>query len=83
MPDIPTKPPIGDRPPPKKPPIGDRPPPKKPVRADAPMRDPFTDLPTHPAGEGQGANKPEPDRDNHGENTEETIAVEEGFSPIP
>ena len=72
MPDIPTKPPIGDPPPPK-----------KPVRADTPMRDPFTDLPTHPAGEGQGANKPEPDRDKHGENTEETIAVEEGFSQIP
>jgi hypothetical protein len=47
------------------------------------MRDPFTDLPSHPAGDGQRANKPQPDRDDQSENTEETVAVEEGFSPIP
>lgn len=68
---------------PKKPAIGDPPLPKKPVKVAAPMRDPFTDLPTHPAGDGQGANKPEPEHDKQSENTEETIAVEEGFSPIP
>ena len=45
---------------PNKLPIGDPPLPKKPVKSDAPMRDPFTDLPTHPAGDGQGENKPEP-----------------------
>ncbi len=72
MPDIPNKLPIGD------PPL-----PKKPVKADAPMRDPFTDLPTHPAGHGQGENKPEPAHVKRNENTDETIAVEEGFSPIP
>jgi hypothetical protein len=68
---------------PKMPPIGDPPPPKKSVKADTRMRDPFTDLPSHQAGDGQGANKPQPDRDDQNENTEETVAVEEGFSPIP
>jgi hypothetical protein len=68
---------------PKKPPIGDSPPPTRPVKADTPMRDPFTDLPTHPAGDGQGANRPEAKHDKQSENAEETIAVEEGFSPIP
>jgi hypothetical protein len=68
---------------PKMPPIGDPPPPKKSVKADTRMRDPFTDLPLHLAGGGQRANKPQPDRDDQSENIEETVAVEEGFSPIP
>jgi hypothetical protein len=78
-------------------PIGDPPTRKQPVRADqgsgnkqssAPMMDPFTEQVTHPAGRGQGANVPEPKRtdrktskDDGGD--EETMPIEEGFSPVP
>jgi hypothetical protein len=80
-----------------KPPIGDPPTRKQPVRADqgsgtghpnAPMMDPFTEQSTHSAGDGQGANAPESqhgDRKNvedDGED-EETMPIEEGFSPVP
>ena len=68
---------------PQNPPIGDPPPPEKPVKVENRMRDPFTDQPTHPAGAGQGSNQPEPQPNDQGENKEEAIAVEEGFSPIP
>ncbi len=63
------------------PPIGDPPKTDKPIKADRRMRDPFTDQATRPAGEGQGANSPE--HDNHDEIDEETMPVEEGFSPVP
>ena len=79
-------------------PIGDPPTRKQPVRADrriskdkqtdAPMMDPFTEQPTHPAGDGQGANASEPKHadesraaDDGGD--EETMPIEEGFSPVP
>jgi hypothetical protein len=51
-----------------------------PVKADDRMRDPFTDLPTHPAAKGQGANRPKSEA---AAGDEETMALEEGFSPIP
>jgi hypothetical protein len=59
---------------------GDPPPPKMPVKADDRMRDPFTDLPTHSAAKGQGANRP---KSEDAAVDEETRALEEGFSPIP
>jgi hypothetical protein len=78
-------------------PIGDSPTRKQPVRADqgsgneqscAPMMDPFTEQVTHPAGHGQGANAPEQkhagrkkSQDDGGD--EETMPIEEGFSPVP
>lgn len=71
------------KPPSPKRPIGDPPTPKKPVKADTWMMDPFTEQATHPAGEGQGANEPEQREDVQGENEEEAMAVEQGFSPIP
>jgi len=64
-------------------PIGDPPPKEPPVKADNPMQDPFTEQTTQPAGEGQGANRPQPGRGAVGENEEEAGAVEEGFSPVP
>ncbi len=66
-------------------PIGDPPRRAEPVKtnADAPMEDPFTEQTTHPAGEGQGANRPQPDPSAPGENDEEAGPVEEGFSPVP
>ncbi len=66
---------------PGNPPIGDPPERRTPIKADAPMEDPFTEQTTHPAGEGQGANKPRPKKG--GENEEDAWPVEEGFSPIP
>ena len=66
-----------------KPPIGDPPPQGPPVKADMPMQDPFTEQTTHPAGEGQGANRPQPEHGAPGENEEEAAPVEEGFSPVP
>ncbi len=65
------------------PPIGDPPPRHEPVKTDAPMQDPFTEQTTHPAGEGQGANRPQPDHSAPGENREEAAPVEEGFSIVP
>jgi hypothetical protein len=65
------------------PPIGDPPPKEPPTKADAPMRDPFTEQTTHAAGEGQGANRPQPGRGTPGENVEEAAPVEDGFSPVP
>ena len=67
------------------PPIGDPPRRDEPVKteADAPMEDPFTEQTTRPAGEGQGANRSQPNPSPPGENDEEAAAVEEGFSPIP
>jgi hypothetical protein len=53
------------------------------VKAEKPMQDPFTEQTTHPAGEGQGANRPQPGHGAVGENEEEAGAVEEGFSPVP
>ncbi len=66
-------------------PIGDPPRRDEPVKTDADesMEDPFTEQTTHPAGEGQGANRPQPSPSAPGENDEEAAAVEEGFSPIP
>ena len=66
-----------------KPPIGDPPEPKKPVKAERPMEDPFTEQATHPAAEGQGANKVQPERGVPGENNEDAWPVENGFGPIP
>ena len=40
-------------------------------------------IPERPAGEGQGANRPQAGRGAAGENEEEAAAVEEGFSPVP
>ncbi len=65
---------------PEKPPVGDPPPPPKPVKA---MQDPFTEQSTHPANEGQGSNRPQRDKEAPGENEEEAMPVEEGFSPVP
>jgi hypothetical protein len=65
------------------PPIGDPPSKGPPMKVDAPMQDPFTEQTTHPAGEGQGANRPQPDRSIPGENEEEALPLEEGFSPVP
>ena len=80
-----------------KPPIGDPPTRKQIVRADhgsrseqpdAPMMDPFTEQPTHSAGDGQGANESDPKHtigkkrpDDGGD--EETMPIEEGFSAVP
>jgi hypothetical protein len=78
-------------------PIGDPPTLKQPMRADqgsknkrpnAPMMDPFTEQPTHSAGDGQGANASTPkieDRKQNGDDgeDEETMPIEEGFSPVP
>jgi hypothetical protein len=78
-------------------PIGDPPARKNPVRADqgsgskqtnTPMMDPFTEQSTHSAGDGQGASAAEPkraDRKNSkdDESDEETMPIEEGFSPVP
>ncbi len=64
-------------------PIGDPPPREPPVKAGMPMQDPFTEQTTHPAGEGQGANRPQPRRECEDENQEEARPVEEGFSPVP
>jgi hypothetical protein len=66
-----------------KPPIGDPPLPTKPVKAEKPMEDPFTEQVTHPAGEGQGANKEQPKKGVPGENDEDAWPVENGFGPIP
>jgi hypothetical protein len=65
------------------PPIGDPPPQGPPLKADQPMEDPFTEQVTRPAGEGQGANRPQPGQGAVGENEEEAGPVEEGFSPVP
>ena len=76
-------------------PIGYPPTRKQPVRADqgsgtekpnAPMMDPFTEQSTHSAGDGQGANEPKragrTKRQGDG-GDEETMPIEEGFSPVP
>jgi hypothetical protein len=67
---------------PKKP-IGDPPPPKKPFKVDRSMMDPFTEQVTGPAGDGQGASSPPRKEGVRGENEEDAMAVEQGFSPIP
>jgi hypothetical protein len=67
----------------RKPPIGDPPQPRKPVKAEKPMEDPFTEQVTHPATEGQGANKEQPERGVPGENDEDAWPVENGFGPVP
>jgi hypothetical protein len=72
-----------ERPADPRPPIGDPPPREMPVEADAPMQDPFTEQATHPAGEGQGANRPQSEPGGAGEDDEETMPLEEGFSPVP
>ena len=72
--------PKGPRP---NPPIGDPPKPKKPVKADASMTDPFTEQTTHRARPGEGVNRVQPMHSPTGENAEEAMPVEEGFSPIP
>lgn len=64
-------------------PIGAPPSSAPPMKADPPMQDPFTEQKTQPAGEGQGANRPQPDHGTSGENDEETLPVEEGFSLVP
>ena len=66
-----------------KPPIGDPPKPKKPVKAEGSMTDPFTEQTTHRARPGEGANRLQPKHSPRGENEEEAMPVEEGFSPIP
>ena len=66
-----------------KPPIGDPPQPREPVKAEKPMEDPFTEQVTHPAVEGQGANKEQPERGMPGENDEDAWPVENGFGPVP
>jgi hypothetical protein len=68
---------------PQKPPIGDPPQPRQPVKAAQPMLDPFTNEITHPAGDGQGANRVQPKKSAAGENDEDAWAVEEGFGMIP
>ena len=52
------------------------------MKASQPMQDPFTEQTTQPAGDGQGANRPQPGHGAAGEN-EEARPVEEGFSPVP
>jgi hypothetical protein len=64
-------------------PIDQQPQPSITLNPDAPMEDPFTEQAAHPAGDGQGANRVQPRNGVPGENAEEAIAVEEGFSPIP
>jgi hypothetical protein len=66
-----------------KPPIGDPPSRKPRLKADRPMQDPITEQTTHPAAEGQGANRPQPARGIPGENEEDAGPLEEGFSPVP
>jgi hypothetical protein len=68
---------------PVKPPIGDPPLPKKPVKAEKPMEDPFTEQVTHPAVEGQGANRVQPEKSSPEENDEDAWPVKEGFGLIP
>lgn len=77
--------------------IGDLPTRKQIVRADqgsenepstATMIDPFTDQATHSAGDGQGANAFQPKRPDRKQrqddgSDEETMPIEEGFSPVP
>ena len=63
-------------------PIGDPPSQAPPMKADQPMQDPFTEQATQPAGEGQGANRPQPGQASS-DDEEETLPVEEGFSPVP
>jgi hypothetical protein len=55
----------------------------KAVETDQPMEEPFTEQGTHPAGEGQGANRVQSKKRAPGENEEDAMPVEEGFSPIP
>jgi len=64
-------------------PIGDPPPRDEPLKTGKPMQDPFTEQTTKPAGEGQGSNRPQPEQGAADENDEETMPVEEGFSPVP
>jgi hypothetical protein len=69
---------------PENPPISEPPRRTKVMKVDNRMRDPFTDQPTQPAGDGQGANKPQSGPGGRDDNDdEETMPVEEGFSPIP
>lgn len=70
-------------PPESKPPIGDPPSQSPPMKTDRPMQDPFTEQATQPAGEGQGANRPQPEHPASGEDDEETLPVEEGFGIVP
>jgi hypothetical protein len=74
---------MSDKPRDPGPPIGDPPPREPPAKAEEPMQDPFTEQTTHPAGEGQGANRPQPGLGAADENEEEARPVEEGFSPVP
>src|ERR1700756_2127524 len=61
--------------------IGDPPPREPPVKAARPMQDPFTEEITHHAGEGQGANRPQPDRGAARENREGGGAGGSGIQP--
>jgi hypothetical protein len=54
-----------------------------PLDSDNPMKDPFTEQVTHPAGKGQGANRAQPPKSAPGENDEDVWPVEEGFGLIP
>lgn len=72
-----------DEPRESRPAIGDPPPEAPPVKAGRPMQDPFTEEVTHPAGEGQGANRPQPRQEAGGDESEEATALERGFSPVP
>lgn len=72
--------PDGPRP---KPPIGDPPKPKRRVKAEAWMTDPLTEQTTHRARPGEGVNRVQPKHSAPGENAEDAMPVEEGFSPIP
>jgi hypothetical protein len=47
------------------------------------MQDPFSEQTTDDATEGQGANRPQPSQEAPGENREDAMPVEEGFSPLP
>ena len=64
---------------------------KQPIRADqgsqtqrpsVPMMDPFTEQPTHSAGDGQGANASKPavrEKSDDDRGDEETMPIDEGF----
>ncbi len=80
-------------------PIGDPPSQEAPLRAEdqssfeaeeskVPMMDPFTEQSTHSAGDGQEASGPTDKKAQHSSSTdndddEETMPVEQGFSPVP
>lgn len=66
------------------PPAGDPPSRQEPMKAEPPIQDPFTEQKTHPAGEGQGANRPQaPLTSAPRDDSAEATPLERGFSPIP